>query len=700
MQERNFNRELSWLAFNERVLLQATSEQVPLLSRLRFLSIFSSNLDEFFMVRVGSLCGSLLVGNSTTDCKTLVPPTQQLNWILPRVRQLYRQRDQVFSALLGVMREAQLTRLRLSALSKKQRSFAVTHFRERILPVLSPIIIDNRHPFPFLENRVKYLVVRLKANKRKKSFGIVRLGDTVDSALFFDGGATRFVLCEDLLLSMASEVFTSYEIAYAAIIRATRNAECDPANTPPEHDMDCRRQMRSLLKRRERLAPVRLEVYKKKDDDMAAFLQRHTAVDKSQIFFSRSPLDYAFLSGLEETLSPARRAGLSEPPLRPPWPAGLSPDRSVIAQVRQRDFLLIHPYESLDPVVELLREAGLHKSTVSIHMSVYRLGADSQIVAGLCRAAENGKQVTVTLELRARFDERNNLRWSHELEEAGCQLLYGLDGYKTHAKALLVTLREAHGVSYITHLSTGNYHEKTARQYADVGLLTAHAGIGREVKAYFDNLALSHLGGRYRHLLMAPAQLRTSLCDLIDKEIAKSLRGQPARIMMKMNGLTDKTLIDKLMEASQAGVPIGLVVRGICCLRPGVPGLSDTIEVVSIIGRFLEHARVFCFGAGPTPTVYLSSADGMTRNMERRVEMAIPILAPPLASRLCSLLRTQLADNVGAWRLLPDGSYVRKTGSPALDCQKTPFSLFPGTASVPVDPPSHPERSAFLWPVL
>ncbi len=701
MQERYFNRELSWLAFNERVLAQSLSEKTPLLTRMRFLSIFTGNLDAFCMVRVGSLNDRFLLGDNLDDNKTHLRPSEQLSLILRRMRKLYKQRDACFSAVVAALKGAGLTRLTMSALSGKQKSAAEAYFRERILPVLSPHIVDSKHPFPFLENRVKYLMVRLADNKSKKTFGVARLGDAAGKALFFEEAPGRFLLCEDLMLYYAPVVFKSYAIEHAVILRATRNADYEAHEGVVDSEEDYRKQLRSLLKKRERLAPVRLELYKKQDDRTAAFLLRHTAIDKSQMFFSRAPLDYDFLSCLEESLTPERRAALLQAPVKPRWPEGLVRGQSIIDQVRQKDILLMHPRDSMEPLVELLREAGLNENTVSVQISLYRLSADSQIVAGLCRAAESGKQVTVTLELKARFDERNNIGWSSALEEAGCHVIYGLQGYKAHAKALLITLRHEGGVSHITHVSTGNYNERTARQYTDVGLLTANADLGRDVKEYFDNLALSRVGGRYRHLLVAPASLRPGLLRLIGRETERAGRGLEAQILLKMNGLTDKALIDSLYEAAQAGVRVRLIVRGICCLRPGVPGLSDNLEVVSLVGRFLEHARIFCFGAGDSREVYLSSADGMTRNMERRVEIALPIFDRELAGRLYDLLCRQLADTVDGRRLLADGRYVPLDAAAERPASAPPKRTNPRAAAVnrpaPAPRPAPAAQEDFVW---
>lgn len=664
------DRELSWLDFNARVLEEALRPDTPLFERLRFLSIFSSNLDEFFMTRVGGLYDRILLGDCVSGDKANLRPSEQLTDILARTRRLYKDRDAAFAVVCAALKEEGLPRRTVSSLTKKQRASAERFFRERLLPVLSPIIVDAKHPFPFLENNTKYLCVRFKTGRDKRGFGLARLAAGL-GPVFFLGGDAGYVLCEDLLIAFARDIFSMYEVEKAVIARAARNAELDVREDLVDHGADFRKQTKRLLKKRARRAPVRLEIYRKRDGHIQDFFLSHTSVNKEQVFFSKSPLDYGYLADLEARLPRARRDVFFYRPHRPAWAHGLVRDRSLIDQVLRRDVLLHHPYDSPAPLVALLREAAARRDTVSIQITLYRLSADSQIIRELCQAAENGKQVTVTLELRARFDEQNNINWSSSLEEAGCHIIYGLEDVKVHAKLLLVTLRGERGIRRIVHIGTGNYNEKTARQYTDIGLLTAHPGIGREVKTLFDNIGLSHPGGEYRHLLVAPPFLRARLLSLIDGEIQKAARGGPGRIIAKMNGLTDKILIDKLLEASQAGVRISLIVRGVCCLRPGVPGLSENIEVVSIVGRFLEHARILCFGEGADRRLFISSADFMTRNMERRVEATVPIYDRAAANRLFALLTTQLADTALARRLLPDGRYVRmETDGVPVDSQR------------------------------
>lgn len=649
------NRELSWLKFNERVLEEACDTSVPLYERLRFLSIFSSNLDEFYMVRVGSLLDQSLLGSNTADTKTGMLPQEQIVAANAAVQQLYPRRDKAYADILRDI--GAFSHVSYKGLDGGEKRVVRTYFETEMLPLLSPQIIDAHHPFPHLENKVIYIGVRLKC-KAGKLFGIIPLTREIDR-VYFIPETSKFLLAEDILLRFADAVFGVYEVEAKAIFRVTRNADIDSEEGVLDEDVDYRNYMQEIIKKRNKLSPVRLETDRAGDDELLEFFLTRLELQRGQCFLSSAPLDFSFVGGLEKQIGAEERGKLLFSPLRPQWPASVDRAAPMIPQVLQRDILLSYPFESMRPLVELLRQAAEDTRVVSIKMTLYRIGSQSQIVQNLCAAAENGKDVTVLIELRARFDEQNNINWSRLLEDAGCKVIYGIEDYKVHAKILLITRKQRGGVEYITNIATGNYNESTAKFYTDLSLMTANRGIGEDAAAFFHNVSINNLNGAYRHLLVSPSSLKQGVLERMDGEIARAKSGLPARIIAKMNSITDKEIIDKMIEASKAGVKVDLVVRGICCLCPGVPGQTGNIRVRSIVGRFLEHARIYIFGEGSEARVYISSADWMTRNTERRVEIAMPVLDSRLAGRIIGIMDMQLRDNVKARELQPDGTYAR-----------------------------------------
>lgn len=652
------NRELSWLKFDERVLEEAFVQEMPLLERLRFLSIYASNLDEFYMVRVGSLHDQSLVPSPDPDTKTGMLPQQQICEVNRTVMALGLRRDEAWENVCGGLALQRCACLPVRGLEADASRAVRLYFETGLLPLLSPQVVDAKHPFPRLENLRLYIGVRLEG-KNRPLFGILPAPEGAKKLFFLPGGE-KFVLLEDILLRHVELAFPGYEVKGRAVFRVTRNADLALSESLFDEDMDYRLFMEEVLRRRSRLAPVRLETDAGADRPLTEFLLKRLGLKEEQWFRYASPVDMGFADALTDALPQARREELLYVPYRPQWPAGLR-HHGIMAQIREHDLMLCYPYESMRPLIELLREASEDKDVVSIKMTLYRVGRQSQIVQMLCAAAENGKQVTAVVELRARFDEQNNINWSAILEESGCQVIYGIDDFKVHGKVLLITRKLPHGRGQltITNISTGNYNEATARLYSDLALFTRDPVIGADAAELFRNLSIGNVYGRYSRLLVSPVSLKNTFLSLIDGEIRKATAGGHGCVVAKMNSLTDKQLIDRLIEASRAGVTVRLIIRGICCLRPGVPGVTDHIEVRSIVGRFLEHARIYCFGEGADARVYIASADWMTRNTEHRIEVAVPVEDAGLAARLRAMMETELRDNVKARLLGPDGIYLR-----------------------------------------
>ena len=652
------NRELSWLQFNARVLAEAEDENVPLLERFKFLAIFTSNLDEFFMIRVGSLCDMAAVDKEHTDSKSGLTAKEQLHLIYKAVEPLYARRDAAFSDVDSKLSAIGLRRLTMNSLAPDEQKYIKRYFKDIIAPVLSPQIVDSHHPFPHLEGKVLHIAALL-SHKKTERLGLLPVPASLPPVVFLPETPSRYILTEDILLAYADHVFEMYDVLEKAVLCVTRNADIQVDDeTFGVEGGDFRKKMEKLLRQRRRMAVVRVEISRPISDHFKEHFRSRFEVSDAQIFLSRTaPLKLGYAFSLGEHLPEKKRAFLSDAPFTPQQPAMLSAGQSLLKAALQRDILLSYPYESMEPFLQMIREAANDPAVLAIRITIYRLASKAKLVEYLCAAAENGKDVTALIELRARFDEQNNIDWSERMEEAGCKIIYGFEDYKVHSKICLITRRERGAVRHITQVGTGNYNEKTAKQYTDVSLITADERIGQDAGAFFNNMALGNLSGHYSRLFVAPTSLKNNILALMDEQIAK---GKDGYILLKFNSLTDIDVIAKLREASCAGVTVEMIVRGICCLLPGVPGHTENITVTSIVGRFLEHSRIYVFGRGDEEKMYISSADLMTRNTERRVEIACPIDDPAVRTRLHDILYAMQHDTVKARVLQPDGTYCKK----------------------------------------
>ena len=652
------NRELSWLQFNARVLAEAEDENVPLLERFKFLAIFTSNLDEFFMIRVGSLCDMAAVDKEHTDSKSGLTAKEQLHLIYKAVEPLYARRDAAFSDVDSKLSAIGLRRLTMDSLAPNEQKYIKRYFKDIIAPVLSPQIVDSHHPFPHLEGKVLHIAALL-SHKKTERLGLLPVPASLPPVVFLPETPSRYILTEDILLAYADHVFEMYDVLEKTVLCVTRNADIQVDDeTFGVEGGDFRKKMEKLLRQRRRMAVVRVEISRPISDHFKEYFRSRFEVSDAQIFLSRTaPLKLGYAFSLGEHLPEKKRAFLSDAPFTPQQPAMLSSGQSLLKAALQRDILLSYPYESMEPFLQMIREAANDPAVLAIRITIYRLASKAKLVEYLCAAAENGKDVTALIELRARFDEQNNIDWSERMEEAGCKIIYGFEDYKVHSKICLITRRERGAVRHITQVGTGNYNEKTAKQYTDVSLITADERIGQDAGAFFNNMALGNLSGRYSRLFVAPTSLKNNILALMDEQIAK---GKDGYILLKFNSLTDIDVIAKLREASCAGVTVEMIVRGICCLLPGVPGHTENITVTSIVGRFLEHSRIYVFGRGDEEKMYISSADLMTRNTERRVEIACPIDDPAVRTRLHDILYAMQHDTVKARVLQPDGTYCKK----------------------------------------
>lgn len=652
------NRELSWLQFNARVLAEAEDENVPLLERFKFLAIFTSNLDEFFMIRVGSLCDMAAVDKEHTDSKSGLTAKEQLHLIYKAVVPLYARRDAAFSDVDSKLSAIGLRRLTMDSLAPDEQKYIKRYFKDIIAPVLSPQIVDSHHPFPHLEGKVLHIAALL-SHKKTERLGLLPVPASLPPVVFLPETPSRYILTEDILLAYADHVFEMYDVLEKTVLCVTRNADIQVDDeTFGVESGDFRKKMEKLLRQRRRMAVVRVEINRPISNHFKEHFRSRFVVSDAQIFLSRTaPLKLGYAFSLGEHLPEKKRAFLSDAPFTPQQPAMLSAGQSLLKAALQRDILLSYPYESMEPFLQMIREAANDPAVLAIRITIYRLASKAKLVEYLCAAAENGKDVTALIELRARFDEQNNIDWSERMEEAGCKIIYGFEDYKVHSKICLITRRERGAVRHITQVGTGNYNEKTAKQYTDVSLITADERIGQDAGAFFNNMALGNLSGRYNRLFVAPTSLKNNILALMDEQIAK---GKDGYILLKFNSLTDIDVIAKLQEASCAGVTVEMIVRGICCLLPGVPGHTENITVTSIVGRFLEHSRIYVFGRGDEEKMYISSADLMTRNTERRVEIACPIDDPAVRTRLHDILYAMQHDTVKARVLQPDGTYCKK----------------------------------------
>lgn len=651
------NRELSWLRFNERVLEEAEDSRLPLCERLSFLSIFQSNLDEFFMVRIGSLQDQMLLDKNARENKTNMTSGEQIDAALAFIHKLTARRDAAYNGLLEQLAEQGIRLLDFAHMEEESRTELEKLFRQDYLPLLSSFIISKKQAFPFLKNKGIYAVAVLSTKAEKKKIGIVPCGNEIFPRLVPVPGRTGcFILSEELILHFLPLLYKGYKVTSKTLARITRNADID-ADLIYDEDLNYRDHMAEVVKKRKKLAPVRLELSREIDEEIIQSLCKNLKLDPKRVFEYDSPLDHSFLFQIEDQLR--SHTDLFFAPRHPQPSPALDERKPIIPQILEEDKLIHYPYESIRPFLQLLHEAACDPDVVSIKMTLYRLANHSKVVDALVEAAENGKQVDVLVELKARFDEENNIEWSRRLEEAGCNVIYGLDGYKVHSKLCLITRREKEGIAYYTQIGTGNYNEKTARLYTDLCLMTANRAIGEEANAVFNALAKGETVHETRRLLVAPHCLQNKVLAMMDEEIARAKAGEDAYLGVKINSLTDKAIIDKLIEASCAGVKIDLVVRGICCLVAGVPGETENIRVVSIVGRFLEHARIYIFGRGERAKVYIASADYMTRNTLRRVEVASPIYDADLRARILDMFDTMLRDNVQAREMESNGQYRR-----------------------------------------
>jgi len=680
------NRELSWLKFNARVLEEAEDAANPFCERLSFASIFQSNLDEFFGVRVGSLYDQMLVSGEIRDNKTNMTCQEQLYAVFDQVRLLTQRKDAVYAALDRGLEERGIDIVRYGEMGAQDTEFLDAYFEHEVRPLLAPQVVGRKQPFPFLRNKAIYAVVILGAKKNVKSgkntkgakndktgkgekLGIIPCSiDVLPRLVRMPQHPNRYMLMEELILHYVAQIFTHFEVKSKSLIRVLRNADIDPDEEMYDDDMDFRQVMEQLVSKRRRLCPIKLEYSREMDDSVITLLCKYLKLKKNYVFRSTSPLDVSFFSQLRDVLRGEKE--LFYPKYTPQLPEDYDRRRTMTEMIGEKDRFLFFPYESIDPFLKLLMEAATDPEVVSVKMTLYRVANDSKVVEALIRAAENGKQVDVLVELRARFDEENNIEWSRRLEDAGCSVLYGLDQLKVHSKLCLITRKKDDRISYITQIGTGNYNEKTSRLYTDFSLMTAHQGIGEEANEVFTRMYLGEVMEETKYFMVAPKCLRSKILDKIDVQIARARNGQSAYVGAKMNSLTDKVIIEKLIEASCAGVRIELVVRGACCFIAGVPGKTENVAIRSIVGRYLEHSRIYLFGE-EDPEVYIASADFMTRNTTRRVEVATPVFDEDIKERVIRIFRVLMADNVKARMQLADGTYTHvKSGEEPLNAQE------------------------------
>ena len=658
------NRELSWLKFNERVIEEAENPEVPLCERMNFVSIYQSNLDEFFMVRVGSLQDQMLVNKKIRDNKTNMTSEEQIKAILKEVKRLNKRKDAAYKDLMERVEEYGIKLIDFTMAKSDEKKYLEQYFNNEIVPLSSPTIVGKRQPFPFLKNENIYAVVVLETRSGKERIGIIPCtNNMVERLVELPGGKGRYILSENIILHYIGKVFKGYKVKGKSLIRVVRNADID-ADALYDEDLDYREFMADLMKERKKLSPVRLDMSREIDESVVEALCRYLDVLPERVFRSEAPLDLSFVYKIQDLLR--MNPELFYEKRVPQKSASFRDGVSILQQIEEGDKLLSYPYESIRPFLHMLNEAAEDDSVISIKMTLYRLAKQSKIIEALCEAAENGKEVVVLVELRARFDEENNIRWSRMLEKAGCQIIYGLEGYKVHSKLCLITKKGRDGIEYITQIGTGNYNEKTARLYTDLSLMTADEQIGMDAAKVFQALAKGETVEESGHLLVAPKCLQSRVVDMIEEQIRIKKNCGDAYIGLKLNSLTDKKIMDKLVDASCAGVHIDMIIRGICCLIPGVKGQTENIHIISIVGRFLEHSRIYIFGCGEKRKYYISSADFMTRNTVKRVEVAAPVYSPALKERIQGIFDLMLSDNKKARVENADGMYtlVKCEGEP------------------------------------
>lgn len=659
------NRELSWLEFNKRVLEEARDITVPLLERMKFVAIFTSNLDEFFMIRVGSLFDMVHTDEKAVDSRSGMTAGEQLAKIYEAVAPLYKERDKTYADIKKQLHPYGVCGLDFKELEQTEKKYVKKYFKEQVLPVLSPQIVDANHPFPHLINKEIYVTATLKW-KEKSMLGIVPVPQYISDVLYLPGHDIRYIRMEKVILEFLDLVFEQYTVSDANYICVTRNGDVSPDDEGLEVTDDFRKLMQKTIHRRRKMSVVRLEVAEKLNDETQKYFCEKFDIKPYQIFRTKMPMKLSYIFAMSGNLPEPMKKSLTYPAFSPQESARVT-GGSMMKQIRKKDLLLFYPYESMNPFLKLIKEASVDPNVMTIKITIYRLAKKARLVEYLCAAAENGKEVTVLIELRARFDEQNNIEWSERLEEAGCRVIYGFEGYKVHSKICLITYRNRGEIQYITQIGTGNYNEKTAAMYTDLSLMTANPEIGMDAAEFFKNMSISNLNGSYQHLIVAPTSLKQTVLALMDEEI---LKGSNGRIIMKMNSVTDTDFIEKVSEASRAGVKIDLIVRGICCILPQVPGYTDNLRVMSVVGRYLEHPRIFSFGTGAEQKIYIGSADMMTRNTEKRVEVACPVRDKEVKEQINHYLKIMLEDNIKARVLQRDGSYRKKEQSePFIDSQ-------------------------------
>ena len=671
------NRELSWLDFDSRVLALAKEKSVPLGERIKFAAIFGSNMDEFFMVRVGSLYDQTLLKNNKLDIVTHMTASEQIAAITPRVAELQAKCDKYWQHLVGTLADNGYKKVDFNKLDKHQEHFWKAYFQREIFPILSPQIVDQRHPFPFLRNKEIYFIVQLYTKADGVHYGIIPISNQFERVLYLkDGETTYFAFVEELIAHYASAIFRKNAVQKSCLFRVTRNADITVDEGMMDHDIDFRDVMSELLKKRRKLAAVRLQFWPEGPQDIVKFLRDKLVVPADRCYVQTSPLDSGCLFRLSGRIAADGKAPLFYPPARPiQAPAGYD----LYKEAHEHDVLIAYPYQSIRPFIRMLLKAGADPNVVSIKMTLYRMASDSQIVQALIAAAENGKEVVAMVELRARFDEQNNIDWSKQLEEAGCTVFYGFDDYKVHSKLTLITSKVDGKYRYLTQIGTGNYNEKTSELYTDLSFITSNQEIGEEASAVFNNMALQRLTSEADTMLVAPLRFKSVLLAEMDKQIAKARRGERASMILKNNSLNDPQIIEKISEASCAGVRVDMIIRGICCVRAGVPGKTENVHIRSIVGRYLEHSRIYCFGDGEDMHIYIASGDFLTRNTERRVEVGVRVDDRRIARQLRDILDLQLRDTVNARVMQPDGGYTRvkpAEGEPPVDSQMAMYGYF------------------------
>lgn len=648
------NRELSWLRFDQRVLEEARDKSVPLLERMKFVAIFTSNLDEFFMIRVGSLYDMVQTDEKHRDSRSGMTPQEQLDAIYEAVAPLYKERDKTYTEIKKELSPYGVCGLDFKELEADEKKYVKKYFKEQILPVLSPQIVDSSHPFPHLLNKDIYVTASL--NKKEQMLGIVPVPTYVSDILMLPGHDIRYIRMEKVIMEYLHLVFDQYEVSDPNYICVTRNADVSPNDEALEVTDDFRKLMQNTLHKRRRMAVVRLETAEKLSAKMQEYFCEKFKITPAQIFRTKMPMKLDYMFSIAGNLPESMKRSLVYEPFSPQKSAHVQ-EGSMLKQVKKQDILLFYPYESMDPFLKLIKDASADPNVMTIKITIYRLAKKARLVEYLCAAAENGKEVTVLIELRARFDEQNNIDWSERLEEAGCRVIYGFDGYKVHSKICLITYRNRNEIRYITQVGTGNYNEKTAAMYTDLSLMTADPRIGQDAAEFFKNMSIGNLQGSYQYLIVSPVSLKSSILQMMDEEIRK---GKDGRIVMKMNSVTDVDFIRKVSEASCAGVRVDLIVRGICCILPGVPEYTENVRVMSVVGRYLEHPRIFSFGTGKEQKIYIGSADMMTRNTEKRVEVACPVLDEQIRRQINHDLKVMLSDNVKARVMQKDGTYTKR----------------------------------------